>query len=244
MTRLIITVIIGFIVISPLIALTLNKSEDKWKCLILFVSYYLLYTCFLFLPNFIPALRIIESSWNWSGKAYAIVGSLLFYGVFRKAFGCHNYITFKQNNHIVKRLLLLAVIIFVVTICLAFFSNGNSTERVEYFLFQFTMPGLDEELAFRGIMLGLLSNALRPKVKLGSVQLGNPAVWITSILFGLVHSFGIDHNWNFHQNWFEFLNAFTIGLLLGWMTIKSGSIVMAIFAHNLFNTLPKLLFWL
>lgn len=110
------------------------------------------------------------------------------------------------------------------------------------FLFQFTMPGLDEELAYRGIMLGLLSNSLKPRINLGSANLGNPALLITSILFGLSHSIYIDDNWSFYHNWFEFFNVFAIGLFLGWITIKSGNILMSILMHNLINTLPKIIF--
>lgn len=119
-----------------------------------------------------------------------------------------------------------------------------SDENISQLKFQFTMPGIDEELAFRGIMLGILSNTLRSKIHIGSINLGNPSLIITSILFGLGHSLKIDDIYNFHQNWFEFVNMFAIGLLLGWMTIKSGSIIMAILSHNLINTLPKIILWI
>ncbi len=106
------------------------------------------------------------------------------------------------------------------------------------------MPGIDEEFAFRGIMLGILSNSLKSRILIGSINLGSPALFITSILFGFVHSLTIDNNWNFNQNWFEFFNMFAIGLLLGWITIKTGSIFMAILLHNTLNTLPKIIFWI
>ena len=244
MLRLLVSTMIECIVISPFIAMAFIRSEGKGKYIVLLVAYFFLITCLLALPNFIPAARLVDSSWNWAGKAYAIVGSLLFYGLCRRVFVQYDYITFKLKHRSSRTMLCMAIIVFVVAVSLSFFSIGNKPERVEYFWFQFTMPGLDEELAFRGIILGLLSNALHPIIKLGKVHVRNPALWITSILFGLVHSFSIDPNWVFHQNWIEFLNAFTVGMLLGWITIKSGSILMSIFVHNLINTLPYILFWI
>lgn len=245
MIRLLTAIIIEFIVIGPLVIIALNQSDSRWKYLLLFAAYYIFYLYFLALPNFFPELRIIKNtSWNWSGKIYAITGSLLFYFKLREAFSNHNYITFKQNINSLRPKFFAVCIVFILTIGLSFFSINNSESRLEQLLFQFTLPGIDEELAFRGIMLGLLSNSLKPKICFGSVNLGNPALLITSILFGLAHSFEIDSNWGFHQNWFEFANMFAIGLLLGWMAIKSGSILMPVVFHNLINTLPKIIFWI
>lgn len=223
---------------------TFRHSDHKWKNLLLFFLYYYLYLCLLATPNWAPELRFIESNpWNWSGKTYAIIGSLVFYFVFRKSFDNHNYITFKQNNNSLRQILFAVILIFTITIALSFLIK-YSDERFEELLYQFTMPGIDEEFAFRGIMLGILSNSLKSRILIGSINLGSPALIITSILFGFVHSLTIDNNWNINQNWFEFVNMFAIGLLFGWITIKSGSILMAILLHNTLNTLPKIIFWI
>lgn len=243
MAKLIVLLFIQLIVIAPLVVLGLNRPDYKWNRLVLFVFYFFFYTSLLSIPFLLPETKIIQSDyWNWSGKIYAIAGSLLFYALFKKNFTDIDYITFKQQNNSLNPIFFVTIIVFLLTIGLAFSSTNKSDERLEFYLFQFTMPGLDEELAFRGIMLGLLSSSLKSKIKIGSSYIGNPALLITSILFGLGHSLQIDNNWNFHQNWFEFFSAFSIGLLLGWMTIKSGSILMAILVHDLINTLPKIIF--
>jgi len=244
MGKLIVLIIIEFIAISPLIFGNFDRSGDKWKNLLLFASYYCLYLFLLSAPTLFPELQFVESNlWNWSGKTYAITGSLLFYSLFRKSFANHNFISFKQNNNSLRPKFFIVLIIFILTIGLSFLIK-YSDENISQLKFQFTMPGIDEELAFRGIMLGILSNTLRSKIHIGSINLGNPSLIITSILFGLGHSLKIDDIYNFHQNWFEFVNMFAIGLLLGWMTIKSGSIIMAILSHNLINTLPKIILWI
>lgn len=243
MEKLIIGLIIQTVVISLLIIISYNKHDNKWIYLLLFALYYFFYQSLLTIPNWFPELRIIESGyhWNWSGKIYAITGSLVFYFQFRKLFTTHDYITFKRKNNSLNIILLITIVVFLGAIAWTFLSTKNSDERFEMLLFQFTMPGLDEELAYRGIMLGLLSNSLKAKIHMGSANLGNPALLITSILFGLSHSIYIDDNWSFHHNWFEFVNVFAVGLFLGWITIKSGNILMSILMHNLINTLPNML---
>ncbi len=241
MAQLITTIIIELIIISPIIGIALNRPDRRWKYLSLFSLYYLGYSCLLFTPMLYPALSFIDSDWNWSGKLYAFGGSILFYILFRKLFAEHNFITFKQRNTSIKISLFITIIIFMAAVGAAMLSINSSATRSAYFLFQFTMPGLDEEIAYRGIMLGLLSNALPSRVYFKNKSLGNPALLITSILFGLVHSFQIDQGWCFHQNWFEFISTFATGLLLGWLTIKSGSILMSILIHDLINTLPGLI---
>lgn len=242
MEKLIVFLTIQLLVIIPLIAVALNRYDYKWKYLLLLALYYFLYTSLLSVPNWFPELRIIDLAyWNWSGKIYAITGSLVFYFQFRKLFTTHNYITLKRKNNSINIILVITIVVFLGAIAWTFFSIKKSDERFEMFLFQFTMPGLDEELAYRGIILGLLSNSLKPKIHIGPVNLGNPALLITSILFGLSHSIHIDNNWSFHHNWFEFVNVFAVGLFLGWITIKSGNILMSILMHNLINTLPNML---
>lgn len=240
MAQLLITLIIELLVIAPIILIASNKAEDTYKCLLLFVAYFFFYACLLNLPNWFPVLKFMHGNWNWSGKLYAIAGSILFYQLFKTSFSNYHFITFKQRDNTVRTKAIILLFVFLLTIIYAFWALRNTTSRLEDLLFQSTMPGLDEELAFRGIMLGLLSNALIPKVKLGVINLGNPALLITAMLFGLGHSLHISPDWDFHQNWMEFINTFVIGWLLGWMTLKSGSILMPILTHNLLNVLPMI----
>ena len=243
MTQIILTTLINLAVITPLIALGLKHQDSKWKCIILFAAFYLVYSCLVFFPSWMSTLRIVEGEWNWSGKIYGIVGSLLFLIVFRKELGEHNFITLRQRSTSSKPILIVTIIAFVVAVMLAVLSVMKSGERFEYYLFQFTMPGIDEELAFRSIMLGLLSNTLKSRIYIRNISLGNPALLITSILFGLGHSFQIDPQWGVHQNWVEFFSSFAFGMLLGWLTLRSGSILMAIMIHDLINVIPLLIVW-
>ena len=244
MTQTIIKNIIELLIVAPFIIMNLNKSNIKLKAVLLFAFFFILNQFLLELPRQIPELRIIDGNWNWSGKIYTLIGSILFYMLFRKVFIKYDFFTFKQKNNTLKPTISVTVIVVFIAIGLAFFLYGKSESNLETLLFQITMPGLDEEFAFRGIMLGLLSTSLKSKINFGSLNLGNPAILITSILFGLVHSFQLDNNWNFSQNWIYFIQTSVYGLILCWMTIKSGSILMPILSHNLTNTLGTITTWI
>ena len=81
------------------------------------------------------------------------------------------------------------------------------------------VPALVEEFACRGLMMGLLK-------KYGE----GFAILVSSLLFGLMHG-------NFQQIPFAFL----VGLVLGFITIKSGTIWVAVAVHG-FNNLISVLF--
>ena len=106
----------------------------------------------------------------------------------------------------------------------------------EGLVFELTMPGYDEEIAFRGIMIGILSTLLIETKNIFK----NPAIWITAILFGLVHALKFDGNWSLHIDWIYFSYTFLYGFLLGWMTIKSRSILMSVISHNTANVFATL----
>jgi hypothetical protein len=234
------------VAVTPLLAAALNKSGDvSRKNTVLFYIYYLVYSLLLTLPMWVSAIRIVESpfQWNWSGKIFAITASLLFFIAYRHTFSKHHYIHFNWKTSTAKNLFLIGLAAFLVLIGLKLSAFTQSAERLEYFLFQLTMPGLDEELAFRGIMLGLLGSVLQPVVKMGTFHLKNPALILTAILFGLSHSFSINSNWEWHQNWFNWISTFGVGWLLGWVTLKSGNIFPAILIHIMINLLPKMIFW-
>ena len=85
------------------------------------------------------------------------------------------------------------------------------------FLFAFALlPALCEEIAFRGFILTGLHKRFRPRT----------AILLSSLLFAL-----------YHLNVFQFLPAFLLGVVLGLVTVRSKSIVPAMFLHFLHNSL-------
>jgi membrane protease YdiL (CAAX protease family) len=88
--------------------------------------------------------------------------------------------------------------------------------RLHYFLVLAVLPAVSEELAFRGLILTGLCRAFRPWA----------AVLLSSFLFSL-----------YQMNVFQLLPHFLIGLALGLLVVRSGSVLPAMLFHLVYNTL-------
>jgi membrane protease YdiL (CAAX protease family) len=71
-----------------------------------------------------------------------------------------------------------------------------------------------EEMLFRGVILGGFADRYRPAT----------AVLTTALVFGIVH-----------LNPYQFVSALILGVVLGWVFLKTRSLWPCIFAHALFN---------
>lgn len=87
-------------------------------------------------------------------------------------------------------------------------------EVFPYFVAFALLPAVCEELAFRGFLLTGLQKRFRPRT----------AILLCSFLFAL-----------FHMNVFQFLPAFFLGVVLGLLTVRSQSVMPAMFFHLLYN---------
>jgi membrane protease YdiL (CAAX protease family) len=84
------------------------------------------------------------------------------------------------------------------------------------------LPGLSEELLFRGVMLPALGLDL-------------PSVAVSSLCFGVLHLSG-------SQQWPYVIWATTVGLLLGYSALVTGNLLVPIVAHILTNLISSY-FW-
>src|SRR5262249_35058710 len=78
------------------------------------------------------------------------------------------------------------------------------------------LPAVCEELAFRGFILSALRRHFRPWT----------AILLSSFLFAL-----------YHMNVFQFVPTFLLGVVLGLLTSRSGSVFPAMLLHLLYNGL-------
>ncbi|MHC6180278.1 lysostaphin resistance A-like protein [Clostridium sp. JNZ X4-2] len=80
-----------------------------------------------------------------------------------------------------------------------------------------------EELVFRGVVLGGLLNTYSAK----------KSIIISAILFGISHLNGI-----------QFINAFLLGVFMGYIYVKTKSIYLCMYTHVLFNSIGFTLIYL
>lgn len=201
----------------------------RWRwvaiALALFVAYdFALTRAFRLLPSLPP-----EADWNWFGKVLAISAMLAIASL--PAFGWKRVgITWHQEGG--WMLPVLVMLIAVAPLVWLNVADGIEPSDAETIAFQLTMPGFDEELFYRGVLLLALNEAFRGKVRV----LGAPIGWggiVAIILFGVVH--GIAWSDGVTLDTEAMLWAGIPGVVLLWIRERTGSIVLPIVAHNLAN---------
>lgn len=232
-SQLLIQSLLNIAIILPLLLLFMKgRTRANYIRVLSIALCYFVSNLALILPNF-PFFNFIGGSWNWDGKVYSIACGIAMYFIFRKQFSENNFFTFKQNEAGVKPAMWTAFIIIAIRIL-----GGALNSKVfdlETLLFQISMPGIDEEIVFRGILLGLMCSSLR----CGRSIALSPAIVINTILFGLVHA------WNYQNgaldfNWSSFIATGIVGYALTYITLKTRSILLAILTHNLCNFFTNL----
>lgn len=128
----------------------------------------------------------------------------------------------------------LAVLVATVVLQLLTGPMGNIKPTAETFAFQATVPGLDEELLFRGVLLVLLDRALTARRAMWGGQVGWSAL-ITTLLFGLGHGLFIRDGATLAVDPTAIITTSIVGLILVWVRIRGASLVPAVLVHNGIN---------
>ncbi|WP_298123276.1 CPBP family intramembrane glutamic endopeptidase, partial [Brevundimonas sp.] len=179
---------------------------------------------------------LIGGDWNWQGKLLATVGSLAVAAL--PALGWRaSGLTLTQAPGSLRTALVVSLFYvgFFVAVALAF---PNEPASVETVAFQMTMPGLEEEIFYRGALLLILARAFTARLSFLGVDWHWGAI-ISSVLFGLVHAFG------FSDGAFSFdpLTMVLTGvpsLIAVWLVLKTRSVLLPLVLHNFGNTITTL----
>ena len=184
------------------------------------------------IPNLLP-----ESDWNWQGKLLALAASLAVAAL--PLFGWRRVgLTLAQAPGSLKAALPVLVLYcgFFVAIALAFPDGGASAEDIA---FQLTMPGLEEETFYRGILLYALYRAFTGRVRLLGADWGWGAL-LSCLLFGMAHAVGFsDGNFSFDP----LVMALTAlpSFIAVWLVLRTGSLLLPIVMHNFGNAISMLI---
>lgn len=186
---------------------------------------FLLTRGFFALPNF-PE----EAAWNWLGKIMALAGMLAVAAV--PAFGFQRSgltLRHKEGSR-------TAVLVFIALAALVFYfaiTGGDGRDDWETIAFQWTLPGLDEEIFYRGVLLLAMNEAFRRRLVILGAPIGYGGL-LTSVIFGLAH--GLDYGASGPS--FDVMTFLVTGipsLILLWLRERTGSLALPILAHNIAN---------
>lgn len=176
--------------------------------------------------------EMIGGSWNWQGKLLALGATLAIASL--PAFGWRRIgLTFSQEPGSLRAALPVAALYcaFFIVIALAF---PGAPADVETAAFQLTMPGIEEEIFYRGLLLFALDQAFRGRWRFLGVDWGWGAV-LSSMLFGMAHAFGYsDGQFSFDA----IIMALTAvpAFLAVWLRLRTGSLLLPVLLHNFGNS--------
>jgi membrane protease YdiL (CAAX protease family) len=176
---------------------------------------------------------VIGGDWNWLGKAVALLITLAVAS--HPAFGwARSGLTLKQKpGSMTSASIVSALLVGLFTyFALASDDSGASAETIT---FQLTMPGLEEEPFYRGILLLALNEAFRGRLKALGIEWGWGA-FLSSALFGLAHAFGTEDG-AFSFDLMTFLLTGVPALILVWLRERTGSLLLPVLLHNFGNSI-------
>ena len=220
----------GLLVVGGLVGLLdRRRFTPHWLLLaaaLVFLNDAALTRCYGLIPD------ILGGEWNWTGKLLALGLTLAIAS--HPAFGWKNSgLTFRQREGSLPPALLASLPI--IALYLYFAVAGDETASVESIAFQLTLPGLEEETFYRGILLLAFTQAFRGRARFLGVDWGWGAI-LSSILFGLTHAFGYGDG-SFSFDLLTFLLTGVPALILVWMRERTGSLLLPIVLHNFGNSI-------
>lgn len=240
MVETLLTLLCISLFIFVLLILIRRRSIFTYLALLaLFFVVFFIDNLIIVIANRFSGLQIIPNTiWEgylilgWSGKLYSIVFMILLLYLTRELLSKDDVgLTSRQ----IPGSILPACIVILFLAAWAFFV-GVSSPKGKFDLptlaYLAIMPGLNEELVYRGILLAILIKIIPGNLKL----LGAPIGWgiiVTSLLFGLLHGFGFDTNLAVHIEVIALRNATISGLIFAWLRARTGSLVMPFIAHGL-----------
>ncbi len=219
-----------------LISALVFRKSFRLRWFLAALALYLVYD-FLLTRGFYAIPNLPEgSNWNWLGKFMSFGGILTIAAL--PMFGWKRVgVTLRQKPGWPMALFaLFALTAFYVSFALM---ANDGPDDPETMLYQWTMPGLDEELFYRGVLLLALNEAFRARANILGAPIGYGGI-LTCVIFGLAHALGFGRDgWSFEPIYF--LITCVPSFLLLWMRERTGSLLMPVVAHNVANGVSTLI---
>lgn len=234
------TPLLWLLIILPLLIIAkITTEKTNIKYLIVFSIYFLLDSYIRILaPKYI---RIDFLNYNWIGTILTTILAIIFIFYHKKEI--RKEIGFTTNiNKTLKFgiLLFVAFLLFDFIFKLVLFPKGNEF-NLETFLFQATMPGISEEIVFRGILLWILSKAFVPSRKIKGIDFGWGFIIIT-FAFAMIHGVVLKENMEIKINYATIIYLTLItSLSVGLLRKFSGNLIYPILGHNIVNSMNFLI---
>ena len=114
-------------------------------------------------------------------------------------------------------------------------TDASEMADIETIAFQWTMPSIDEELFYRGVLLLMMNEAFSRRATILGAEIGYGGL-LTSLLFGLAHGFGYSDG-SFQFDPMTFAVTGIPSLILLWLRERTGSLLLPMLGHSASNGL-------
>ncbi len=237
------TPLIWLLVMLPIFILAFLKSKKgNLKFLLLFITLFLADSYLqIFSKQLIPDFFGLKFA--WIGKFLSLALSLSIICFVNK--NDRRAIGFTTSTHSKSQikygvLIFLGFLIFDFIFKFILFTKGGEFD-LETFVFQATMPGLTEELLFRGIYLWIFDKVFLPNWNFKGIQFGWSFVIVT-LLFGVAHGIVLttDHQFKFDIITIVYLTLIS-SLSLGILRKFSGNLIYSVVGHNAINLMNAII---
>lgn len=183
------------------------------------------------LPSLVPGERVLGDLWDWSGSLLGLAGVLLIAAALVRR-GLLDWrdagLTLTQAPGSVA----VAVGLIIATLGINYAAMSLSTFRLpgvplETWLYQATLPGVVEETLFRGVLLAMADRAVardRARVEVVGARIGYGGLAVTCAFLAL-HGLSLG----------AVVGVLPAALLYLWLRARTGSLLLPIVAHNLWN---------
>jgi membrane protease YdiL (CAAX protease family) len=216
------------------VGLRLTGREVRWVPLLWACFAYAVYITLLKSRAVLPVPGLLaDLPLIWFGKTLSISGTVLMIWLLPSIGFRAAGFTWTQREGSVQPAVIAAVITLVSAVGTAAVLTHTPDVRFENILFQATLPGLDEELFMRGLLLLLLHQAFGGGLRIFGADTGW-GFWVVVVLFGLLHGVTMSDG-ALSISIGAIVSTGFMGFVLTWIRERTGSLVIPILFHNAFN---------
>jgi membrane protease YdiL (CAAX protease family) len=188
------------------------------------------------LPILDKNLQLPGVHWDWAGKLLDLVVMtvLAIALIATRTLSARDIgLTLRQAPG-TARLTLVVVLPYLIGLAVltAMMFGNTKPPTPEAIAFQATMPGLAEELVWRGLILTLFDKMF-PARGIGYGMIA------TSVVFGLIHGVTVGNDLSLHFALDSLAFAAGTGFFFAWLRSRSGSLVLPVVVHNATNVIMQ-----
>lgn len=223
-------------VLLAFIGIVLARGRVRWSWLAIALGLFIIHDMALSAGwGAFADIDLVDSPWNWEAKSLSIA---VLAGVALVVFrGDWDVTGLRLTQPGPAPVLALTVSLLLCALFAAaawWLAPGPFGYVADDIAFQATMPGIEEEIFYRGLLLGALDRAFGTPLKILRVPVGWGAV-ASAMLFAAAHSVVVTPELAVMMDASRSAWLFPAGLILAWLRNASGSILMPVAVHSWAN---------